>query len=272
MSLTGGYLEVGPDFRSIGAQSKNVNYAAIPNFYNRYTNGQINRPLSVLDVIRNENMYNSGVSTNLMPINPIYNNVLPFGIATFNRAGFFGKFNYYSPKGVNINVEHFNLSEIRGQGTFNLKQFTQSKLFAEFQLHKIASFSRLCKFQLGANYQTTNRKSGFEGENVNLTSMQYHAGFEFEVLPKIDILTGIVLMDTQGNDFVADRNIYSTIDNFTNVTYNLEQQLIAGGLRCRFTEKIYLCAMYQIHRYNDRITDTPNYNINQFALIYNMTF
>ncbi|MEY4926836.1 MAG: hypothetical protein RI894_1272 [Bacteroidota bacterium] len=272
VSLTGGYLEVGPDFRSIGAQSKNVNYAAIPNFYNRYTNKQTNRPLSVLDMIRNDNLYNASVSTSLPVINPVYNNVLPFGIATFNRAGFFGKINYQSPKGITVNAEHYSLSEIRGQGTFQLKQFTQNKLITEFELNKLANFSRLFKVQLGANYQTTNRNSSFEGEKVALTSMQYHAGLEFEVLPKIDILGGIMAIETKGNDFLADRNQYSTVDYFSNQSYDLSQQLIAAGARCRFNEKIYLCAMYQMSKYDDKLKNNPSYTTNQFSIIYNMLF
>ena len=272
ISITGGYLEVGPDFRSIGAQSKNVNYAAAPNFYNRYTNKQINRPLGVLDVIRNENLYNASVTTQLMPQNAVYNNVLPFGIATFNRTGLFGKLNYHSPKGINIDAEHFSLSEIRGQGTFQLKQFTQTKLTTEFELNKLFNFARVFKIQLGGNYQTTNRNSGFEGEKVALTSMQYHAGLELEVLPKIDILGGLIAMETKGNDFFGDRNEYSTVAFLTNQKYDLAQQLMAFGARCRFNEKIYLCAMYQMHTYNDRLKTLPNYNLNQFSLIYNMTF
>ncbi len=272
ISFTGGYLDVGPDFRSIGAQSKNVNYAATPNFYNRYTNKQINRPLGVLDIIRNDNLYSAGVSTQLMPQNAVYNNVMPFGIATFNRAGFFGKINYRSPKGITVNAEHFSLSEIRGQGTLKLKQFTQNKVVSVLDLNKLLGFEKMFKVQLGVNYQTTNRNSDFEGEKVALNSMQYHAGFEVEVLSKIDVLGGLVAMNTKGNDFFADRNEYSTVSFLTNQQYNLAQQLMAFGTRCRFNERIYLCAMYQMQSYNDRTETLPSYNVNQFSIIYNMTF
>ena len=272
LTFTGGYLDVGADFRSIGAQSKNVNYAGTPNFYNRYGNAQQNRPLGLFDFISNDNLYNSGVSTNLAPINAVYNNVLPFGIATFNRAGAFGKINYHSPKGINISAEHYSLSEIRGQGTFQLKNFTQNKIVSEFDFNKMGEFKRIIKLQAGANYQTTDRKSGFEGENVNLTSLQYNLGFELELLPKIDLLTGFIATRAQGNDFVADRNEFTTIVNLTNQNYDLSQQVIAGGLRCRFSQKVYLTAMYQAVKYEDALKTNPNYGFNQFALLYNMLF
>jgi hypothetical protein len=272
ISLTGGYLDVGPDFRSIGAQSKNVNYTGTPNFYNRYGNAQQNRPIGLFDFITNDNLYNSGVSTAMPAINPVYNNVLPFGIATFNRAGAFAKLAYHSPKGITINAEHYSLSEIRGQGTFQLKNFTQNKISSEFEINKMDGFKRRLKFQLGANYQTTDRKSGFEGENVKLTSLQYNAGFELEILPKIDLLTGIVAMQTKGNDFIADRNEFTSIVNFTNENYDLSQQIIAGGLRCRFSEKVYLTAMYQTTKYDDALKSNPNYGFQQFSVLYNMLF
>jgi hypothetical protein len=249
-----------------------VNYSGTPNFYNRYGNAQQLRPIGLFDFITNDNLYNSGVSTALQPINAVYNNVMPFGIATFNRAGVFGRINYHSPKGITINAEHYSLSEIRGQGTFQLKNFTQSKISSEFEINKMDGFKKRLKFQLGANYQTTDRKSSFEGENVKLTSLQYNAGFELEILPKIDLLTGIIAMQTQGNDFVADRDEFSTIANFTNEKYDLSQQIIAGGLRCRFSEKVYLSAMYQTTKYNDALKNNPNYGFNQFAILYNMLF
>lgn len=267
-----GYLNVGPDFRSIGAQSKNVNYDAIPNFYNRYTNAQITRTPSLLDFIRNDNMYNVGVSSKLMAINPIYNNVLPYGLATFNRVGAIAKVSYASPKGITLNAEHDNLSEVRGQGTFNLKHFTQTKVNAILEINKLANFKKILKVQAGANYQTTLRNSSLDIEKVDLTSLQYSAGLEYEVVPKIDVLAGFVSIAAKGNDFMPERDEYSKVTYYNNINYDLTQQISAFGARCRFNEKIYLCALYQMSNYADKLKVNPNYKINQFAVIYNMTF
>jgi hypothetical protein len=267
-----GYINVGPDFRSIGAQSKDVNYDATPNFYNRYTNAQITRNPSLMDFIRNDNMYNVGVSSKLMAINPIYNNVLPYGLATFNRVGAIAKVSYTSPKGITIHAEHDNLSEIRGQGTFNLKRFTQSKVNTQLEIHKLANFKKILKVQAGANYQTTVRNTGLVVENVNLSSLQYSAGVEYEIVPKIDLLAGILSVAAKGNDFITERDEYSKVVYYNNANYNLAQQITALGARCRFNEKIYLTAFYQMSHYSDKLKTNPDYKINQFAVIYNMTF
>ena len=54
--------------------------------------------------------------------------------------------------------------------------------------------------------------------------------------------------------------------------YNLDQKIIAFRARCRFDENIHLSALYQVTEYNDKLLASPKYSINQFALIYNMTF
>lgn len=272
LEVSAGYMNVGPDFRSVGAQSKNVNYDAPQGFYNRYGNDQTSRPIDLMDMVRNENIYTTSANSGMMNINPVYNNVLPFGLATFNREGVFGKLSLQLPVGISIRAEHFNLSEIRGQGTFQLKKFTQTKLISTVEINKLAKFKRLMKLQVGANYQTTQRNSSIVVENVNLTSLQYQAGLEFEVLKSIDLLAGIIGINTRGNDFMAERNSYTTIDFFNNNQYDLTQQIMAFGARCRFNEQIYLCAMYQFSKYQDRLKLVPDYDVNQFSLIYNMLF
>ena len=272
LELGASYLNVGPDFRSIGAQSKNINYNNLPNFYNRIGNTKLARPLDLMDIIRNDNLYNTSVTANLMPINPLYNNILPYGITTFNRQGVIVQFNYLSPKGLYFKAEQAFLSEIRGQGTLNLKTFTQTKLNSQIELHKLLKLKRQIKIQLGMNYQTTERSSTLAVENVNLKTLQYQAGLEIEVLPNIDLLGGIVSTNTNGNDFIPERNNFSTIQFFNNTNYNVNQQLWALGARCRFSHNIYLTALYQTNTYDNRLDNNTNYSISQFAIIYNMLF
>lgn len=273
LDFTLGYLNVGPDFRSIGAQSKDINYSAAPEYYNRYTNAQVPRPLSVFDVVRNENIYNTSVTSTLMATNPVYNNVLPYGIATFNTQGILAKINYKFPKGIAVNAEQYFLSEIRGQGTNSLKKFSQTKLLAQIEINKLANFSRELKIQIGANYQITSRKSDVTVEEVDLKSLQFQAGVEFEFIKKIDLLLGIVGLSNKGNDFLPVRNSYSKIEYFNSANYDLSQYLSAAGIRVRFlSDRIYLCALYQRSTYTDKINVNPDYQLDQFALIFNMTF
>jgi hypothetical protein len=199
-----GYLNVGPEYRSIGAQSKDINYNLLTNEYNLYTNGQRYRPLQLLDVLTNVNLYNQSVSNNLMAKNEVFNNAMPYGEATFNRIGMYvkGKFED-TAKGIQAQLSQYNLSEIQGQGTLNLTKYAVTKLNSEIAIHKIAKMKNIFKVQLGLQLQSTNRKSTEVIENIELNSTSYQAGLQYEIFPKIDVLAGIIAINTKGNEFTT---------------------------------------------------------------------
>lgn len=272
LSFTAGYLNVGPDFRSIGAQSKEINYSALSGYYNRYTNDQILRPISLMDLMVGDSLYRTSVSTGLDVTNPVYNNAMPYGLATFNRIGAYVKLDYKNERGVQVNMQHFALSEIRGQGTLQLKQFQVTKLTAQFDIDRLANLKKRTKLQIGIMNEQTTRNSNVAVEKVDLNTMRAQLGAEYEVFKKIDLLAGYMTLNCKGNEFIPERNIYSNVSFFNPADFNLSQQIVAVGARCRFDEKIHLTALYQMSEYNDKTLSLPKHSINQFALIYNMTF
>jgi hypothetical protein len=99
-----------------------------------------------------------------------------------------------------------------------------------------------------------------------------NAGIEFEFYKNIDILTGVIYNQANGNELTPIRNNYSKITDYKEYAINLNELMLGGGLRYRFTEKIYLSALYQNYR-NDNLLNTDlSYAINQFLIIYNMKF
>lgn len=272
LQITAGYLNVGPDFRSIGAQSKDVNYNAQPAYFNRYTNAQQIRPLALFDIISNENIYNRTITARQMSESQIYNNVLPFGLATFNRIGMYAKVEYKSKKEISINAEYYNLSEIRGQGSLALKQFSIYKMNANFPINKLINSTKVLSVQIGGNMQQTIRSSEQEIEKIDLQSMQLSAGLRWEFASNFELLGGYISQENDGNEYKADRNSYDVITYFNPVNYKIKQQIVAGGLRYNFTSKIYLCGLYQQSTFTDKLKTTADFGINQFGLIFNMTF
>lgn len=268
-----GYMNVGPDFRSAGAQSKRVNYGTLPGFYDRYGNNQHVRALSLLDVMRNENIYNTSISSNLMAYNPMINNVLPYGTATFNRTGFYGQANYTSPKEwVVLNVENYTLSEIRGQGTKILKSYMLNKAEATLNVDKMLKIKHLFKITGGFAMQNTKRKSELDFEKIDLTSTNINAGISYELFKQFDILGGAMFLTAKGNEYSAERNKYGEILDFASYNVDTKQAIYSGGLRFRFTDKIYLGAFYQHFQYQDNLVKFQDYKVNQMLIIYNMTF
>ena len=76
-SLTLGYRYVDPNFRSAGAQTRRLDYAAdnSNSIYPIYSNMSLIRPPSVFDLVTDEQLYNQDLSRTLMVFNPIYSEV-----------------------------------------------------------------------------------------------------------------------------------------------------------------------------------------------------
>jgi hypothetical protein len=270
LSATIGYVNVGPDYRSIGAQSKDVNYNAVPQTFERYTNLQSIRPITVLDVVASDRNYNTSVSSRLQNENALYNHAMPYGLATFNRVGAYAQVDYRN--GVDVHVSYYNLSEIRGQGTLALQKFNLVKLNAQLPLHQYLKLPHALVLQSGAWLQTTKRTSALAVENVNLRNIQMTAGFTWEMLKNLNLIGGLITSRVDGNYFSSDRNGYSEVIYYNAKKVQLKQTTSAIGLRYDFTPKIYISSMYQGSKYEDVTNAQTDFTLSQFNIIYNMLF
>jgi hypothetical protein len=271
LKVTAGYLNVGPDFRSIGAQSKDVNYNALPTYFNRYRNAQDVRPITLFDVIGNENIYNRTVTPTMMNGSELFNNVLRYGLSTNNRIGGYGKIQFQAKNGIAANAEYYKLDEIRGQGSFALKNFEVYKVYVSVPVNKLINYSKVISIQLGINMQNTTRRSSEDIENIDLKSMQLNAGLRFELFKNFDLIGGYISQNTKGNEFVSDRNTYNEITYFNIVNYNLTQEIFAGGFRYNFGTKTYLCLLYQQNKYTDKLGNNASFKMSQYGVIYNIS-
>ncbi|NBP04632.1 MAG: hypothetical protein EBV15_00220 [Bacteroidetes bacterium] len=272
-SVEGGYLNVGPDFRSVAAQSKRLDVGAQPMFYNRYTQLQLDRPLNLLDYTTNTALFRNGISTKLQAYNPILNNVMPYGMATFNRSGLYMKSKWqHTKKIVTAEVQYYKLSEILGQGTSELKKFRMTQAHLNWDIGKMLGYKKQWKLQVSACQQQTLRNSTRNYEVVKLNSMQLGAGMESEIMSSIDILAGYTMLQGKGNEMLAARNGYTEVIDFTGYNANLQNNAAAAGLRVRFSNKTYLSLLYQRMNYRNLLQPYQNYTIGQFQAIYNMTF
>jgi hypothetical protein len=186
-----------------------------------------------------------------MAYHPLINNVLPYGLATFNRNGFYSNLNWKNvAKSLNINWAHYMLSEIRGQGTKALKKYTMSQVQLGVDVNKFIKLERKLKISTSLVYQQTDRTSDIDFEKVNLNSIQLATGLEWEVATNFDFMLGYTMLKGDGNDQISLRNNYSQVTDFQN----------------------YLGLLYQQFEYvNDNFT-YDNYKMNQISIIYNLLF
>jgi hypothetical protein len=266
------YMNVGPDFRSLGAQSKDINYNLPTAMYSRIGNAQQLRTVGLMDVIANDNLYNRTISTNLISESQIYNNILPYGLATFNRQGVLAKVMYNNKKLVQLTAEVDALSEIRGQGSDALKQFTQIKAYAGLPVHQWLSLKRRLLVQLAWQSQATTRTATSSVENVDLKSNRLSAGIRWEFSPNFELMGGFVSQTTQGNDFMPDRNTFTEVVYFNQSNYDIQQQVSAIGVRYNFSSRTYISALWQSSLFKDASNKVVDYTMNQAGIIYSIAF
>lgn len=265
-----GYLNVGPAYRSIGAQSKDIQYNAAPAYYDRYTNAQVQRPLTLMDVVSNDALYQRTVSSKLMMPNLVYNNAMPYGIATFNRAGLYGSVHYQ--KDLTFTATYYHLNEIVGQGTEALRRFSVLRSNLKLPIHTWLKTKKILEVQGGMQWQGVTRKGLNVVDDVNFKSTQTQVGLRYEVMKQIDLLGAWMYNRTQGSDFLAERNNYSEVTYFNKQDYNLTQHVLAVGARYNFTPAIYLSLFFQQQQYRDVNRQQADFSIRQFNILYNMLF
>jgi hypothetical protein len=266
-----GYLNVGADFRSIGAQSRRVDFSRQNTVYERYTNDQVVRPLSTYDLFQNNVLYNNSIAPGLAKHNVAYNNVLPYGKATFNRKGVYTSVGFTDSTGIfNAQVDGYFLSEIRGQGTLNLRKFTLVKGTTSVNIHKLLKWKKDVVFTAGAAYQETKRSSDFVFERIQLSSLLYNAGIDFEFADQFHVMLGINSFQVKGNESIADRDENDVVVNFNEIHLNGNERIYSTGIKYDFSDKIFLTAMVDWFDFNYQ--DTTPYKMNQFMIIYSMKF
>ncbi len=268
-----GYLNVGPDFRSPGAQSKRIDYSTQPGLFNRYKQSQMDRPLNWGDAQWQIPLYRIGISTKLMDFNYMVNPVMPYGIATFNRQGMYieGTLNLGSQHNT-LKASHYELSEIRGQGTEELRNFRLSKIELNNQLGDYFHWGKDLNLTHSLCYQSSKRNSDLDFERVDYQLLQGSTGVEWEFSNNLEWMLGYTLSYGNGFETRAERNIYAEIIDFKPVNINQRHQVISTGVRCNFGENAYLAVVYQTQQYKDFLRSYDNYRINQWLIIYNLTF
>ncbi len=273
LTVSASFVDVGPDFFSTGAQSKRVEFGANKTYYNRVGVDRNLRQMSTFDLSRDRSLYTFRTADRLMAYDPRYSNTLPYGDATPNRQGLKFGVNYGSDNDkVAARVNGAFLSEIRGQGTFELKDFTLIKAATDINIHKFANWKNELRLTLGVQLETTKR-GGVEIEEVDLSSTLLDVGLEFELFSKFDILLGAKLFSSEGRDYIPIRENFNDIQDFPAPYIADDQETLLGvGIKYEFKKDIYMTLQY--NSFNSELgSDNPNnYDFQQLFVLYNMKF
>jgi hypothetical protein len=274
LSVEAGWKYVSSDFRSPGAQTKRVNYNYQPSSFGRITNDQLVRNLTSFDLMREADVYNRQLSSNLMLFQPKYDNITPYGTATPNRQGLTVNARYVSPKQLfEISATQLMLQETRGEGTLLPRKFMRSEVKAIAHLSKRFG-SREKLFDVTIRYRTdnTSREAEENVKAVDLSTQIFSVGLEYEFMENWDLMLGVQQIDFNGFDYTAVRNNFSEIFNFREYQTDGSEFMQAAGVRYRFSDKSSLSMNLSNFKNTDAFDATQNYNVRQFMLLYQMNF
>lgn len=261
-------------FRSMGAQSRRVDFGAAASEYPYYTNRESLRPVTMLSILTDGNYYNMFLSPTLFEFNPVYENILPYGKATPNRQGgdIHVTWNSKNEKLIRFNSNASFYKEITGQGTTAIRSFTQADASVNIGINEIYKGKKLMQLGLYARQQNTSR-NGTEGiDKVDLKSTQIKCEFNYELIPNLELQVATLILEGTGNEYLAQRNAFNEIFFYKSFNADLRETIYIGGLNYQFSKYNCLKIQYQQAEWNNKLLANNQYIISRLAVLYNLFF
>lgn len=273
LSVQANFVDVGPDFFSIGAQSKRVQFDAQKKYYNRAGASQNVRQATLFDLSRDPALYTFELSENLMPYDPRFSNTFPYGKATPNRRGVTANAEYGDENSnVEARVDGAFMTEIQGQGTEELKNFALAKAAATVHINKMINWQNGLRFTLGYQFEQTSR-GGTDIESVDLNSNLLELGLEVELFKDFEFLLGTKYLAAEGSDYIPQLERFNVVEDFPRRTLvDDEEILLATGVRYNFKKGIYITLQYHSFAANRGVDNLPGYQLDQVFVLYTMNF
>jgi hypothetical protein len=265
-----GFRYVDTDFRSIGAQTRRIDYNTATTSYPYYSNNYTQREVSLLDIMSDPNVYNQNLSTSLMNYNPMYSCVSPYGDATPNRIGITAEvdnFNLTDYLSVKVQAQYF--SEIIGQGTTNKRSFNKSALHSLLSLDKLLSLKNSCDLEGSINLETVKR-DGEDFEKIDFNSILYSSSISYELIKNLKIIAGAKVFTAKGNEFITERDMYDQINDYSNNTYDSKETILIGGIQHHFTDDIYFTMQYNQFNVLDKTNTYDEFSMGRLIFMFNM--
>lgn len=262
------------DFRSPGAQTKRINFNAAPQAFQRITNEQSIRTFTLLDLLRETDLYNMQLSDELMAFDPRYDNITPYGEATPNRSGFALTIDHApADERYAVQATWLNFSELRGQGTTQFKNFQRFELLGNVNIHRwLPNYEKAIRLEAGLRQDQTKR-DGEEGVRaVDLSSTLMSAGFAIEFAKNLSLTGAVQGIYYEGFDFLPLRSDFDQVVFYNEFEVDGLEQMIGLGLRYDFSANDYLTIQWNNFNSENNFGTLPNYEINQLVFLFSMKF
>jgi hypothetical protein len=266
------FRSVGVLFSSPSAQTRRINITAPMSMFNLLSSAQegIVRQQLLFDRFTSEDIYNSGITANLMAFLPYYNNTIPYGKATPNRIG--GEIAISTDTSNHVldaSVKGSFFTEVQGEGGDPKRQFMLVNGGTNVHLGKMLDMDRILDINFGARYENTTRN---QGALVDLNSTLIDAGLTFELVKKLDFLAGMKSFTASGNEFIAKRNAFNAIVDYDEIFVDMNEMIYTVGIRARFNKHQMFTLNYNFTDMQNKFATANNYNFGQVFLHYRGIF
>ena len=268
VSLSFRYVDT--DFRSIGSQSRRIQYSLTPTSYPFYNNNFTQRKISLLDIVSDPNIYNQKLSTSLMNYNPMYSATMPYGDATPNRLG--AEINIedidvtYFLK-LNLDAKYF--TEISGQGTREKRDFLNGVIYSKLFLNKIFDLNRPIIIETSFNSENVKR-AGSAIEKISLNNHLLSGGVSIGIIENLNLICGAKMFSSKGNEYLIERNKYDEIIDYDKVTYANEEKIVIAGLQYYFEKDTYITLQFNHFNVLDVDNVKDEFSMKRLVFMFNM--
>ena len=265
-----GFRYVDADFRSMGAQTRRINYNTTTTTYPYYSNDYTQRKVSLLDIMSDPNVYNQPLSTLLMNYNPMYSSVSPYGDATPNRIGLTAKIdNWDLTEFFSAGVQAQYFTEVIGQGTTHKRHFNKSAFQSTLLLDKLLSLKKSIILEGSMNLETVTR-GGEDFEKIDFNSILYSGSISYELIKNLKIIAGAKVFYAEGNEFIAERDKYDQINDYSHNIYDSKETILIAGLQHHFTDDIYFTMQYNQFNVLDKTNTYDEFSLGRLIFMFNM--
>ena len=255
-------INTGPQFRSPSAQNVRLGYSSSSNVFPTIGNNLAVRNMGLIDYLYNDVFYYKTFDSQLDLYNPAFSNALPYGLSTPNRKGFSVSLDeLVIREQFNLSSKIHMMSEIIGSGTIHLKSFMKIIAKANYDYKKWSA-------NAGLAYESTSR-DGQAYEKIELSSMLFDFGLDFDLTDQISILFGTKYHIADGNELLAVYDSYNNPLYFDPISYDDQKQMLNSiGLMVNFSELSKLTA--SLSSFSQKAEQ--EYNFNQLQLLYRLNF
>jgi hypothetical protein len=265
---------VSSDFRSMGAQTKRVNYNGSVSAFQRIGNAQVLRPITMIDLMRESGLYNTQLQTNLMAYAPQYDNITPYGEATPNRQALIAQMGYDNKKSpISASGTYYRGQEVRGEGTTTLRRFERYEISTSLNANKFIGINdKDASIQLRVRNDRTTRTGTESVPGIDLSSRTITAGLDFEFKKQWHLMGAFQLLTYKGFELKSVRDFDQEIFNFTELKLEGSEQLASAGFKYAFSDKAFLSVQYYKFFNSNGELDESLFTDKQWMLLYQINF